>query len=134
MESLIALPFQIVFTLLNVILSTTTNLITFTVNMVVTLLQALAPFATAALFFVSNPEEDKATLVLDTKASENKIVRISTPEDGEWFSQFFETDSKVSQVTYKNGKIVMNLPKEELKKDHYVSVNVYSLGSNKKSR
>ena len=127
MESIVALPLKVLVTLINIILATTTYVIAFTVKMALTLVASLAPFASAVLFFVSNDTLDKATLVLNTDAEKKTIQRISTPEDGKWFSQFFESNPEIEKVSYKDGKMVMLLPKEEAEKDPFVRVNLYSL-------
>ncbi len=120
------LPIKLLLTLLNVIFAGGSYLVAFTLKMALTIVSVLAPFASAALLFVSNERAPTATLALDTRPKKT-FTRISTPDDGAWFSQFFETNPEVQKIEYKNGKLVMQLPKEETPKEHFVPVNIYSL-------
>lgn len=120
------LPIKLLLTLLNVIFAGGSYLVAFTVKMALTVVSVLAPFASAALLFVANETDPTATLVLDSRPQKT-LTRIVTPDDGAWFSQFFEANPEVQKIKYHDGKLVMNLPKQEAAKDHFVLVNVYSL-------
>lgn len=120
------LPIKLLLTLLNVIFAGGSYLVAFTLKMALTVVSVLAPFASAALFFVSNETDPTATLVLDPRPQKT-LTRISTPDDGAWFSQFFESNPEIEKIDYQKGKLVMKLPKEEAAKNHFVSVNLYSL-------
>lgn len=129
MGQLITLPFQMAIYLINTLLGTIHYIFTFTLNMVFSLISVLAPYAGTALFFASNEHETKATILVDNKevACQN---RISTPEDGEWFTQFFEDNPEIKKIEMKNGKLVMQLPPSEKKESRIVYLNWYSLKQN----
>lgn len=123
MGSLLQLPFA----LLAFVLNAAMILVNLTVGMVFTILSTLAPYATLGFFFVSNETETKGVLM----AQQNfpKQVLISTPEDGEWFSQFFEANPELERVQRKGNKIVLVFPHEGKQKEetHYVELNTYSV-------
>lgn len=120
------LPIKFLLTLLNVIFAGGSYIVAFTLKMALTVVSVLAPFASAALLFVSNETDPAATLTLDTRPKKT-FTRISTPDDGAWFTQFFEANPEIEKIEYRKGKLVMKLPKEDAAKDHFVTVNLYSL-------
>ncbi len=129
MTELITFPFKLVITILSVVLTSAQNILTFTINMVFTLITTLAPYAGAALLFASDEEETKATLVLEQSEIESKKHLVSTPKDGEWFSQFFAENQQIREMELKDGKMVIRLPKTKKQEEHFVYVNWYSLNT-----
>lgn len=115
LESLFKLPFYLFALAWNSVAA----LVNFTLGMIFALIQALAPFATLGLFFVSNEKEARETL------QARKPPAISTPADGEQFSQLFEENSEVKKIILTEDKIVVM--DEESKKRGFLLVNIYQI-------
>jgi len=133
MIELIQLPFTLIGLIWNTAIPIVVSLINITVGTVVGILQALAPFASFALFFVSNESETKAVLTADNQRKIEMHSRISTPEDGEWFSELFEKEMEVEKVKLGKKQIVIYFPKTNTQKDEtrFVNINVYSFNKRK---
>lgn len=134
MLELLQLPLIAFAYLWNTVWTTAFSVVSYTFSMVMTVVTTLAPFATAALFFVSNETETKA--VIHTAAAGNVPGRnlpalISSPEDGEWFSRFFEMNAETEKVKMQNKQIVLLYPKNGAaeNKNRYIPLNFYSLNS-----
>jgi len=134
MLELLQLPLVAFAYLWNTLWLTAFAIVGFTFSMAMTIVTTLAPFATAALFFVSNETESKATIELAHGNGKPVPAHISSPEDGEWFSRFFEENPEVEKIKVKKNQFVFLFPPKEMQKNknHYIPLNFYSLNTKTK--
>ena len=136
MTELIQLPFTLIGLLWNTTIPILVSLINITVGTLLGILKALAPFASYALFFASNETESKAILTAENHQKIEMHSHISTPEDGEWFSELFEKEINIEKVKLGKKQIEMTFSQDEKKEEikRFVQVNLYSVKSDSKKR
>lgn len=117
MQQLINIPFYLFAVLWNSLV----GLVNFILGIIAVLASTLAPFVPLSLFFVSNEKE--AREVLEAKS----IPAITTPADGELFSQLFELDPKIQRIRIEGNKIIVVDPSfsTDSRKIRTVNAHIY---------
>lgn len=114
---------QIPYLLFALVWNTLVYMVAFVIGIVAMLAQILAPFVPLALFFVSNDKQAKT--VMEAHA----LPKISTPADGELFSQLFEKNPQVQAMRLEGNKLIVTDPSfnDGAGQPRLVSANLYKI-------